>query len=79
MQGVNTKKIAARDGWSAVPAVAAGRICEIKSTVILQLARRRSSRASGKFTRPRARRRRRIDPATSYAKRNVVPKLSTVT
>jgi len=33
---VNTSRIAARDGWAAVPAVANGHIYEIKSTVILQ-------------------------------------------
>jgi len=33
---VNTKKIAQRDGWAAVPAIAAGHVYEIKSTVILQ-------------------------------------------
>jgi iron complex transport system substrate-binding protein len=33
---VNKKKIAARDGWGRVPAVQAGHVYEIKSTVILQ-------------------------------------------
>jgi iron complex transport system substrate-binding protein len=33
---VNKSRIAARDGWSAVPAIASGNVYEIKSTVILQ-------------------------------------------
>jgi len=33
---VNTTRIAGREGWETVPAVAAGHIYEIKSTVILQ-------------------------------------------